>query len=94
MWVTCRAAGPYSHASRYPAQVEGLAKLTQLMFLDLSHNRIARLDERALPPSLHFVKVGAWGLMGRGGARGRRSKNRGRRVGRLWGLSSARVGGG
>lgn len=53
-------------------QVEGLSGLTDLMFLDLSHNRLAALDPAALPPGLSFLKVTGRLLAGageRGGGR-------------------------
>ena len=38
-------------------QVTGLTVLSQLMFLDVSHNGIQHLDASQLPPSLCFLKV-------------------------------------
>lgn len=38
-------------------QVTGLTVLSQLMFLDVSHNAIQHLDASQLPPSLCFLKV-------------------------------------
>ncbi len=39
-------------------QLSGVEHLTQLLFLDVSHNQLHSIDSALLPPSIAFLQVG------------------------------------